>query len=271
MRPLGPTTEKLYASILARAYGSPAKASQTIPAHVREWSEPTLALLRAALRRRAAERGEDGGWVKAALPTRYAVKRVTRVPGEEDAEAYEAAAAQYPRGVRVVALLPLALGLRAAEVCNLPRANVELAIRTGELIVLRKGGEEQGVGVSNLKPLLKELLDVEKRVPYRIEDGPAPLERAGKWDVVGEVLTTGGPKAAYNRLHELVREVGAKAGLKGMRPHLLRHAFATRMNRDGAPLFTIQAALNHKQISTTQRYVHASASDVEKYQRRVRF
>ena len=89
--------------------------------------------------------------------------------------------------------------------------------------------------------------------------------RLRRWKRVGEILSPGVYHSQYQNLRKLVRQVGAQAGITGMRPHLLRHAFATRLNRAGAPLFTIKAALNHKNIETTQRYVHASAEDAEKY------
>lgn len=266
MRPLGPRTLQLYRSTLRRAFGE-LPPSSTIPAHVLEWKEASLGILRAALRRYETEEGRDPTWVKAAVPRRYAIKRVKRIPGEQEALAYEAAAAKLPKGERVMALLPVLLGLRAAEVCGLRRDAVRAAARSGELIAVRKGGEEQIIRVANLKPLLEELLATKPARPKAtLTKGPV-APRKLHWDVAGEVLSGGGFPGQYQALRRLVRRVGEAAGIEGLHPHLLRHAFATRMNRDGAPLFTIQAALNHKNIATTQRYVHASAADVEKFQR----
>ena len=330
MRPLSPQTARLYETIKRRAFGD-FPAGREVPAHVQSWNEPSKAMLRAALRRDALERGDDPAWVEKAIPRGYRVQRALRVPGEDEAARYEDAASRLPKGVRVLAILPIALGLRASEVCGLTRENVERAAETGELIVLRKGGAEHTIRVTNLRPLFAELLETPRRAPpVRLggEGGPdvqvgrggiTPTPRtpsrspsegstpglkghgrplAAPWDVdrgvgargvappppghvpeggpgggsrggvAGEILTSGtGSRSAYNRLRDLIESTGRDAGLRGLRPHLLRHAFATRMNRDGAPLFTVQAALGHKNIATTQRYVHASAGDVEKYQR----
>lgn len=267
MRPLGPRTQQLYRGALRRAFGNfpPGKA---IPPHVlASWTEANLGLLRAALRRYEAENGRDASWIKAAVPRKYGIKRIVRIPGEGEAQAYEAAAAKLAPGVRVMALLPIVLGLRAAEVCGLRRDTVRAAVKSGELIALRKGGEEQVIRVGALKPLFEELLATKPARPKAILSRGAVMPRKQAWEVAGEVLSGGGFPGQYQALRRLVQQVGRDAGIEKLHPHLLRHAYATRLNRDGAPLFTIQAALNHKSIATTQRYVHASAADVEKYQR----
>ncbi len=47
------------------------------------------------------------------------------------------------------------------------------------------------------------------------------------------------------------------AGLdKNVTPKVLRHSFATDLERNGANIFEIQAALRHANIATTQIYVH---------------
>lgn len=330
MRPLAPQTERLYASALHRAFGS-LPPGNVIPDHVHAWPESSRAILRAALRREALKAGQDPAWIERAIPRGYSVKRALPVPAEEEAGRYEAAAAELPPGVRVLALLPILLGLRASEVCGLTRASVERAAETGELVVLRKGGSEATIGVSRLRALFRELLDTPARAgpvrlqadprprglsymgtpPGRDPGGPSPrpegpgrrpgalmarpggggsgevaprgvIPRTGvqysggsgatpgpRWEIAGQILSTGAGRAPYNRLRDLISEVGRAAGLKALRPHLLRHAFASRMNRDGAPIFTVQAALGHKNVATTQRYVHASMTDVEKYQRPV--
>ena len=263
MRPLSPKTERLYSNVLARVFPS-GTITPTLPEKVQKWNEPMRAVLRAAMRRRVTEAGGDPTWVTKALPVRWQVRKVVKSPSEDEARAYEAAAAELPRGTRVMALLPLLLGLRAAEVCGLERESVKRAVRTGELVVLRKGGVEQGIRVSRLKSLLEELLEAPRaRGAVRVGEPP---ER-GVWEFAGQVLAGGGPKNQYEALRLLVRDTGEKAGIQGLRPHLLRHAYATRMARDGAGLFTIQTALNHADVSTTQRYVHPTAEDVEKFQR----
>jgi integrase/recombinase XerD len=187
------------------------------------------------------------------------VRRQVVIPDEDEAQGYERAAGELPRGKRAMALLALKMGFRAEELCSLDRLAVQRAVKTGELIFMRKGGKEQLFQAEVLKPLFEELLAVHAKTPRRVAAG-----RPRAWQRAGEILSTGGPAAQYNALHALVRDTGRAAGLT-LRPHLLRHAFATRMERDGASLFTIQAALNHANIQTTQRYVHPSAKDIARF------
>jgi integrase/recombinase XerC len=60
----------------------------------------------------------------------------------------------------------------------------------------------------------------------------------------------------------VVRTVGKDAGLPGLRPHRLRHTYATRLREGGADPAQIQALLGHASIETSARYFRASAAEV---------
>lgn len=45
-------------------------------------------------------------------------------------------------------------------------------------------------------------------------------------------------------------------------PHRLRHAFATHLVREGVNLMTIRELLGHRQITSTQIYLHMTARDM---------
>jgi len=61
-------------------------------------------------------------------------------------------------------------------------------------------------------------------------------------------------------LWEACREAAQRAGItKAVRPHLLRHSFATHLVEGGADLPTVQALLGHADLKPTSIYLHLSA------------
>jgi integrase len=48
-------------------------------------------------------------------------------------------------------------------------------------------------------------------------------------------------------------------------PHILRHTCATRLLHRGVPTKSVQAWLGHKLITTTERYLHQSASELHQF------
>ncbi len=282
-RPLAPKTVAQYERILERARAKSHNAPGLIVAEhsfgdvtgsaqvdVKKWPNSQRKLLRAALAYEARANGLDPAPLVRSVPVDYEIKREVKIPGEELARAYEAQAGELPVGYRALALLPLRLGMRASEVCALERSRVQEALKTGELTFVRKGGRERTLPVGKVRALLEEMLAVPPKRPKTTLHALEREQRARHkrtWDRAGEILSCGAPLAQYHAIHKLIAETGKAAGLEESRPHILRHAFATRMNRDGAPLFTIQRALDHASISTTQRYVHPDTADVEKFMR----
>jgi site-specific recombinase XerD len=59
----------------------------------------------------------------------------------------------------------------------------------------------------------------------------------------------------------MVLAAGADAGLPGLRPHRLRHTYATRLRQGGAAVAQVQALLGHAWLETTARSFRAGAAE----------
>lgn len=150
---------------------------------------------------------------------------------------------------------------------TLEREAVRAAVKHGELTVLLKGGREHVLPASRATALLEEMLSASVAPgQHRISEERRPKPSVA-WKLAGQILSPGTALTQYHLLHELIRTTGEAAGIEHLRPHLLRHAFATRLLRDGAPLAVIQHALGHANLQTTQVYLHADAEMLTKHLR----
>jgi len=241
---LSPRTLREYAAVLEVGVVNGALNAE----RVATWSASRRSVLRSAMKWK--------GLTGISVPPAPRRRRVALpVPTDVELERVQRAAEQLPRGVRTLVLLPLFLGLRAQEALGLERKAVARAVDVGELRLVRKGGHEDKLPVTHVAGLLAELLET-------------PARAGGRWKRAGEVLSPkGGPQTQYMRLWDLVHRVGRRAGVPGLRPHLLRHAFATRMVEDGAPLPVVQRWLGHADMKTTFRYLAASPKSMRSYVR----
>ena len=60
-----------------------------------------------------------------------------------------------------------------------------------------------------------------------------------------------------------VRRAAAKAGLVNRGVHVLRHMFCSHLAMRGAPTRAIQELASHRELGTTQRYMHLSPAALE--------
>lgn len=273
-KPLNPSTERAYRTALLHCYGS-FEPPFELRADLTKVSRSRMTVVHSATRWACAKNGLDPEAVLSKLPgLEWKIQEAIEVPTEKELSGLEETAGKVlPVGKRAAALLPLMMGLRASEVITLKRDWVERAYSQGELKVLRKGGKEQILPAKNAILLFEELLGAQRALPRRsIEEQMKDFresQHSGSatrpWSTVGQILSTGTQASQYHVLYEAIQRLGEELGLKGLRPHKLRHVFATRMINKGASIAHVQWMLGHAHGSTTLRYAHPTADDVSKY------
>lgn len=134
-------------------------------------------------------------------------------------------------------------GLRASELSTLtiPQLNLD----EGFLRVFGKGSKERVVPVGDkARDALRVYLDAARPSFVRARKSGAEV-----------FLSERGTAISRKTLWVLVKKYATRAGLeKKVKPHLLRHSFATHLLGGGADLRAIQEMLGHASLATTQIY-----------------
>ncbi len=171
-------------------------------------------------------------------------RKLPDILSHDEAEALIAAAsasAKLPSRNRALVEVAYAAGLRASELVGLPLA--ELFLDDALLRVIGKGRKERWVPLGEpAVAALSSYLEEERPVLARPDSPPSVflnfrgggLSRVGWW--------------------KILQKLAAEAGLPGIRPHSLRHSFATHLLEGGADLRSVQEMLGHASIATTQIY-----------------
>jgi len=80
----------------------------------------------------------------------------------------------------------------------------------------------------------------------------------------GTVLCQDGGKPLTEKLIEnTVRRAARRVNLRNNGPHILRHTFCSQLAMRGAPARAIQELAGHRDLATTQRYMHLSPAAIE--------
>ena len=177
-----------------------------------------------------------------------------RVPSTFSAEeeALLMDACRTPRD-RVLVQLVLETGLRRSEVSRL---TVDDILETGSGWLLRvrqgKGRKDRGVPVSD---------EFAEALERHVRGRPRTLCRALFLTLARTSSGDYGPLGTQG-IYQVWRRLGQATGIRAY-PHKGRHTAATRWAADGLMPWAIQRALGHSTLAMTNRYVDASAVDLQ--------
>lgn len=149
-----------------------------------------------------------------------------------------------PQGVRDRAIMELlySSGLRVSELCSLTLQSIDLD--QGFLRVFGKGSKERIVPVG--KQALLALRN------YLIESRPKLVKKGtGSELYISQLGRAISRKTVWLMLKNYAKSLGIAELVK---PHMLRHSFATHLLQNGADLRVIQEMLGHADIATTEIY-----------------
>lgn len=157
-------------------------------------------------------------------------------------------------GLRDRAILTLlyGTGIRASECATLTEEEVNLEDAT--IRVVGKGGHQRTLPLND---------DVVKALRlYRHHRGLVVPHTAFFQSRSRMPMSRG---AIYERVRSHAHRCGIR---KRTSPHKLRHTFATHLVKAGVGLVTIRDLLGHRQITSTQVYLHVTAEDLKEAARR---
>lgn len=150
------------------------------------------------------------------------------------------------QGIRDKAILETlyATGMRVSEIAHLKHDAVNLDI--GFLRCFGKGRKERVIPIGKKSiASIKRYLEVAR---------PTLLN---KKECEYLFVNRFGAKISRQSLWKLIKRYARDAKIKkNIRPHILRHSFATHLLEHGADLRSVQEMLGHSNISTTQIYTH---------------
>jgi len=151
-----------------------------------------------------------------------------------------------PRDTAIVIVL-LGMGLRLSELVKLSIGDVNFEDST--IKVTRKGNQERILPaneavLNSIRRYLKTRKNAGVKDPLFLSTRKQRIDSASVWRVVKKYLKTAG----------IIKEK--------LSPHTLRHTFATTLLKLGENILTIKELLSHRNLRTTERYLHINNEDL---------
>jgi integrase/recombinase XerD len=143
-----------------------------------------------------------------------------------------------------------ATGIRVSELVSMKLSNLNDDLNN--ICILGKGNKERVIPLAKItKKILSQYLISSDYIKSKVKSGDTWLFPSRRSHITRQTY--------YYRL----KSIAIKSGLntKEISPHMLRHAFASHMLKNGADLKVIQYLLGHQDISTVQIYTHVNLKD----------
>lgn len=151
------------------------------------------------------------------------------------------------RDTAIITML-LGMGLRLSELTELDVGNVNF--EEGSIKVTRKGNHERILPANDevmitLNRYLKTREDATAQQPLFLSKRNQRIDNGSVWHLVKKYLKQ------------------AQIEKDKLSPHTLRHTFASVLLKQGENILTIKELLSHRNLRTTERYLHINSDDLK--------
>ena len=151
------------------------------------------------------------------------------------------------RDMAIITML-LGMGLRLSELTAL---NIgDISFDDGSIKITRKGGKERMLPAND-----EVMIAIQRYLNTREDKSPqSPI-----------ILSKRNRRISNASVWHLVRKYMRQAQVEKdkLSPHTLRHTFATMLLRQGENILTIKELLGHRNLRTTERYLHINNEDLK--------
>ena len=147
---------------------------------------------------------------------------------------------------KAIILLLMDSGARIQEILFIEKKNIDL-YNYEILLTHTKTKEDRVVYISEYTSnILKEIMNEKHNHPYVLHNYSKDRQ------------------ASYNDVVFFLKKLKKILGYKKLHAHMFRHSFATIMINRGADLISLMNIMGHKNLETTQRYLHANKEHTKK-------
>ncbi|HUU97194.1 MAG TPA: site-specific integrase [Phycisphaerae bacterium] len=215
--------------------------------------------------------GEDGGLFYRMRARHHLQEAETAVDRASDEEIVALFAACLSARDRLIVLLLSRAGLRRSEAAGLRRSDLHLLpvnrslgcdVDGAHVHVIRRDNVNGAWAKSRYtRTVPVDFLLVHAIDQYLVERQQCPAAAGSDFLLVNLFRPPLGSPVTPDAINELFEALCVRAGLdRSVAPHMCRHTFASNLADSGALLDEIQRLMGHASVSSSQRYLHPSAS-----------